>query len=315
MRSVTRRLFRVLNNEDFLPVEFLDLVLPGGALTSAIHLTNAGAVTVWNGFTYTPVAMSHTGIEDIIATDSQSVPSVTLNITNVDKNMAALLASTEIEGSHASLYQCDRRLLSNPRDNIILTVGEVRSCQITEQSLTFQILNVVGLTEKLIVPRRCFQQDCNATFGSPSCGVNLLSIPFSIPSTSQTGTSANFVVVNNTVLAYAGSMDPTEYWADGYILFTNGPATLQARPIQAVEGNRFYLRQPFFVNPGAASNIVVRRGCRKTKSDCQDRQGNVLNYQGFEDVPYGRVIPHIVDRDTPPGPPILPVKDAGKLLT
>ena len=295
MRSITRSHLKILNSDGYMPIELLEIILPGSSAASAIRLTSAGYPINWNGFDWTPVSMSHGDVEDMIATDASSIPSVTINITNIDLQMAAMLSKVEPEGAQVTLYQTDRRLLSNPRSSIIVTGGELRDGSLTEQMYIFQIINCVGLTERLTVPRRIYQADCNATFGSKSCGVNLLAKPFSYATLSQAGTTQESVYIDNATLAIDIAYNPTEFWANGYILFTSGPCTLQARPIQSVVGNRVFFRTPFFSNPGVGNNMIIRRGCRKTKQDCNQRQSNVDNFQGFEGVPYGRVIPTIVD--------------------
>src|SRR5205823_3143659 len=140
----------------------------------------------------------------------------------------------ELEGAQATLRTCDRRLLARPRDAMIVTVGEIRNPQLSESVLTFQIINVVGMLESVQIPRRLFQSHCNVPFGSQACGVDLSASPNTISTTVQAGSDEESIVVSSSVLTNAGSLDPGDFWANGYIVAAGGPAVLQARPIHRI---------------------------------------------------------------------------------
>ncbi|MGE5610465.1 MAG: hypothetical protein ACM359_14540, partial [Bacillota bacterium] len=70
MRSITRSLFRVLNNEKLLPVQFLDLQLVGATVSSTIRITDYGQPIRWAGHDYVSVSMSRGGIEEILSSEA-----------------------------------------------------------------------------------------------------------------------------------------------------------------------------------------------------------------------------------------------------
>lgn len=290
MRSITRNLFRILNNEKLLPVQFLDLELVGAAASSPIRITDYGEPITWAGHDYVAVSMARGGIEEILSSETGESPESTLNISNIDAGMAAILSAADLNGALATLWVADRRLLVRQRDAMVLAQGEVRDPQLTGSMLTFQIVNVIGLMERLTIPRRLWQAECNYTFGSPSCGVNLANKPYSIEAIVQAGSARNAILVPNGVLAEAGNpTDLEDFWANGYLVFENGAAATQARPIgniDQVAGGlvRFYVRYPFFGTPATGDKVLIRRGCRKTKADCKTRR-NLDNFGGYPDVP------------------------------
>ncbi|MGE5609983.1 MAG: phage BR0599 family protein, partial [Bacillota bacterium] len=184
----------------------------------------------------------------------------------------------------------DRRLLSRQRDAMVLAQGEVRDPQLTGATLTFQVVNVIGLMERLTIPRRLWQAECNYAFGSASCGVNIANKPYSIEAVVQDGSARNAIIVSGSVLADAGNpTDLEDYWANGYLLFESGAAATQARPIGNIDQTnggqvRFYVRYPFFGIPATGDKVLIRRGCRKNKADCKARR-NLSNFGGYPDVP------------------------------
>jgi phage-related protein len=289
MRCVSRSLFRILNSEKIAPVQFLDLQLPGSTAASTLRFTDFGQPITWAGSAYVPISLSRGGIEEILSSEQGESPQSTLTVSNIDLQMADLLNRVELVGAYATLWLADRRLLSRQRDAMALAIGEVRDPQLSGSTLVFQILNAIGIAEKLSVPRRIYQAECNYAFGSSSCRLNLDLSPYSITATVQGSTTASYVDLPLSILDEAGDPDdPTDYWALGYILVASGACATQARPISQVEQAsgclRFILRHPFYTPPAAGDAVIVRRGCRKTKADCIARN-NLANYGGFDEVP------------------------------
>jgi phage-related protein len=302
MRSITRNLFRILNNEKLLPVQFLDLQLVGATASSTIRITDYGEPIRWAGHDYIAVSMSRGGIEEILSSESGESPESTLNISNIDAGMAQILSAADLNGALATLWVADRRLLARQRDAMVLAQGEVRDPQLSGTVLTFQVVNVIGLMDRLTVPRRLWQAECNYTFGSAACGVNLAKKPYGIEAVVQDGSQRNALIVSNSVLSDAGNpTDLEDFWANGYLLFETGAAATQARPIGTIDpvnGDqvRFYVRYPFFAIPATGDKVVIRRGCRKNKTDCKARR-NLNNFGGFPDVPPLKFKP--VEREDP----------------
>jgi phage-related protein len=289
MRPITRNLFRLLSGEKLLPVQFLDLQLTGVASASILRFTDYGQPIRWGGADYTPLSLSRGGIEEILSSENGESPQSTLTISNIDGQIAQVLNSVELSGATATLWLADRRLLARKRDAVVLAQGEIRDPQLTATTLTLQIINAVGLCESISLPRRLWQSECNYPFGGSACTVDQAAAPYTIATTVQDGSAGDYLVVPADVLTQAGNPDdPTDFWANGYILVQSGVAAAQARPISYVEevsgAKRFHVRYPFLTVPATGDPILIRRGCRKTKEDCKAR-GNLANFGGFPDVP------------------------------
>lgn len=310
--GLSRALLKVLLAGEFSPVDLLDIRAVGARDADVIRLVgNYGQDLAWNGYTYLPLSISHGEIQDIVASEAGSIPSVTVMLSNVDLQLARALGTADFKQAKATLRVADRRLLSNPGDALTIITGEVQNPQLSESTMVFEIENVVAQLERITLPRRLFKPTCNATFGSFSCGVNLGVTPNTIQDVSLAGTTEYYVVVTGGLIANGGA-DPTDFWANGYLWFVDGPAGTQARPVSRVDAatNRIFVSRPFGVNPGVGSTFLLRRGCRKTYADCIAR-GNTVNFQGFPDVPFGRIRPRKFAEPTggdhhPPGGPIGP---------
>jgi hypothetical protein len=295
-----------MNSDRFAPVEFLEILPPGASESSAIRLTSAGHPLTWGGDIYTPCSMGRGAIEEVMAVDSQNAPGVSISVQNIDLQLAKVLQRVEFEGSRATLWLADRRLLDRTRDAMQIITGEVHSPTLTDRVLTFQIMSVIGLTERILIPRRLHTQHCPFKYGSISCTQNVSLSPDTIQTTALSGSNESSVVVSSGVIS-SGGTDPSEFWKAGYLLFADGACALQARPIHRVAGQRIFVRHSFLSAPGVGDTLLVRRGCPKTQPACVDRQGSADNYGGFPDVPYERFKPiRFIEADSDPHTALIP---------
>ena len=287
MRSITRQMFRILNNEKLQPVQFLDIHFVG--TSASMHLTDHGEQVTWSDRAYVPISMNRNGIEEVLSSEGGESPQSTIQITNIDLQMADVLNSFEINGAMATLWLADRRLMTRRRDALLLAQGEISDPQLTPGSLVCQIVNVIGLSEKLTIPRRLYQRECNYPFGSRACGILLANTPYTLAYTAEATSTASYVDFPYGPEQQAGyAADLSAYWASGYVLAQSGLCATQARPIDHVidtgAGIRFLLRYPFYRPISGGDSMIIRRGCRKTKDDCKARN-NIANYGGYADVP------------------------------
>jgi hypothetical protein len=302
MRSVSRNLFRILNNDRFMPVTLVDIRLPGVSDSSAIRMTDAGNTVTFDGNTFSPVSMSRGLHSEILSAESNGQPSLTLTVQNIDLQMATILNNVEIEGAEATVWITDRRLVRDPlltdaRDVIVAAKGEVRNPQINENNFLCEVTNILGIMDSIRIPRRVYQPKCNYAFGSRACGVDITAAPHSITFATQAGTNKYEIVAPSSVVTNAGGDDLTDFYKNGYVIATSGPAILQARPIHRVvsdggTGARIFVTHPFLISPHSG-NILLRRGCPKTPEGCADRQadGTAKKFGGFWDLPHGRIKP------------------------
>jgi hypothetical protein len=291
MRDLTRRSLRVLNGEGKSPIDLIEIRPIASSEDSTIYFCSGGSALTFDGHDYLPVNLGRAGIDEVLATESGSIPSTQVVIGNINTEMAQFINSVELEGATVTVREIDRTLLANARDAITITSGELREPTLTDSLLTFKVVGVLGQIDALTVPRRLWQPKCNYRFGSPSCGVDLLASPNTIVTAVEATCTKNFVIIPNSAIVAAGSpTDVSAFWAEGTISFVDGPNATQGRPIQRVTFLslewRFYVRLPFLSDPDVGDALLLQRGCPKTIAGCIERQGNADQFGGYPYVPY-----------------------------
>ena len=226
--------------------------------------------------------------------------------------MAAILSNAEFEGATATLWLADKRLLSNPRDAVRITTGEIRNIVVSEATCQFDIITIIGIQEKITIPRRVYQASCNYVFGdSPHCGVDLNygvdsnGYPIQYQTTVQAGSTDEYLVLPSSIMtgALADTNGINDFFETGYIVMTSGVVGLQDRPINTIQyydsEYRFYLGFPLTGVPAVGDGVLVRRNCRLTKADCAlYHNGDASQFGGFAEVPPVRFKPTKVPTPT-----------------
>lgn len=158
------------------------------------------------------------------------------------------------------------------------TIGEIR-----RSGGAFQA-ELRGLSEGLNRPiGRVFQKPCTAVLGDAGCRFD-----FSEPGYVYDG--AVLAVESKTVLVF-GVLDgfAAEWFQRGRLLVQSGAATGLSSPIKLDEtrhGQRkIELWEPLRADLRAGDQVRLEAGCDKRFETCQLKFNNVLNFQGFPDVP------------------------------
>jgi hypothetical protein len=302
MRAVTRKCLRILSGESaegWDPVMMMDILPVACAASSTIRICSSGNEISWDGNTYTPMPITRGVCEEILSTEAGEVPSISISLSNVDKQMATLLNDFELDDAEVTLHVCDRTLLTNARDAILLTTGRLRNLKLSAATFVAQIVPIIGQMQQIVLPRRVWEQHCTVRFGGRSClGADPTfdphASPFTIASTVNNGSTERILRVPAGVIAEAGNpTDPNAFWINADILFTSGALTAQARPFRRYDlsggVHRLYVSRPFLKPPTSGDDFRIIRGCPKTKEGCFERQGNVLNFAGYSEVPVGNV--------------------------
>jgi hypothetical protein len=287
-------MLRILDSDTFDPFTMVSIRMPG-CVEPTIQITDAGQSITFGGDTYSPCPFSVSELRNVLDTEGGEQPSITIGIQNVDRQFASLLNRYEFDGSEVYVYRWDRRLYyssgtPNERDVIQVYRGELRNAVLSDHVLQFEVLNVMAILEQQTIPRRVFQSGCNVGFGTPACGANAKESPNRISTTVQAGSDRRRLLLDPSVLSTAGSpSDPTKFWKNGYVLISGGTTAVgQSRSIQEVKeiggDSWIYLRDPYLEDPEVGATVIIQRSCPRDKEGCAERQGHVLNYQGFEEM-------------------------------
>lgn len=284
------------------------ITLVGQSAGYSLFLTNAAqsitfAPAEWGStVTFEPFPFSRSALQEEVAASVDSAPDLTITASNVSSAMSGLLNSAIGELAKVSIWLTDRSLIDSlatrPRNACRISIGEIRDLSLTETTLSFRIASIMAQAGRVTVPRRTFIGECNYGFGDGSCGVNrhgndANNVPIQVSTTAQAGTTANYIVVQSSVLtSFDDPADPIGFFSGADVLMTSGAAGLQSQPIQRVQqvGSqwRVYLRNALLTTPAVGDALTIRRWCRKTLSDCKlyhsDGSG-IMKYGGFPDMP------------------------------
>jgi len=157
------------------------------------------------------------------------------------------------------------------------TIGEI-----TQKSGTFQA-ELRGLTESLNQPQgRSYLRKCSAVLGDAACGVDLNNAAFTATALVVARDGANALVVD--VIGY-----DSDWFDEGTLRIDSGAAAGLTVAVRAGRVASAGLRVacwsalPDGVMLGDAVRLTT--GCDKRAETCRAKFANMLNFQGFPDIP------------------------------
>lgn len=176
---------------------------------------------------------------------------------------------------------CWRLNWADPAQRIILFRGTIGEMRRTGAAFTAELR---GLTEALNRPMgRIYQKACTAVLGDATCRVDL----------TTPENHADLTVLNVTegrVLSLAGAAPhPPAWFRRGHLLVQDGAAHGLGAAIKSdrVDGDLrvITLWEPLRARLAPGAQVTLTAGCDKRFATCRDKFANLLNYQGFPDLP------------------------------
>lgn len=238
--------------------------------------TSSESEYIFEGNTYTPVAMKRTGIGRAGEAE-QTTLEVMMPTTD---ELASLYIGIQPANRTTLILRRVHQVMS-PQSSITLFRGFVTSAKFKDEECTFLLkpFNELFLRE---MPRYTYQGLCNHVLYSSACGVIEGASPNQL-----SGTVTAFVDGVGAVITVTGAGAVTDNKSPQKA-FKGGFARLQDfsdyRLILDQDGDTLTLLLPFRTNI-LGSTIILQRGCDKTIDTCRDKFGNVVNYGGFPHVP------------------------------
>ena len=124
------------------------------------------------------------------------------------------------------------------------------------------------------------------------CGTEYAGCGMSLAANTVTGTLTS--VSSASVFYSDARTEPDDTFGAGTIQFTSGPnAGLKPMEIKSFASGVITTYEPFYYTPLVGDSYSMVRGCRKRSSDCKNRWNgttyvsNILNFDGFENIPEG----------------------------
>jgi len=163
---------------------------------------------------------------------------------------------------------------------LVGTIGNVSTSRSTFRA------EVRGLSQPLSQNiGRIVSPMCDAVLGDSRCQVNVASL-----TTSGTITS----VTSSRVFVASALAGATGYYNGGLITFTSGTSSGQAFEVKSfVSGGTITIYHQAFLSITAGDTFTIYPGCNKLlklqagtyAGDCKDKFNNVINFQGYPEVP------------------------------
>lgn len=141
-----------------------------------------------------------------------------------------------------------------------------------------------GLSEALNQPHgRLYRKPCGAVLGDAACRVDLGLLGYRV----EVETAA---VDDLSTLRFPSLVGYAEGWfTHGRLQVQSGPAAGLMVPIKGDRtteaGREIALWTPLATPPGAGARYLLEAGCDKRFETCGAKFDNILNYQGFPDIP------------------------------
>lgn len=195
----------------------------------------------------------------------------------------ASISEDDITASRYDAAQvcCWRLNWADPAQRMILFRGTIGEMRRTGVAFTAELR---GLTEALNRPMgRIYQKACTAVLGDATCRVDL--------TTPENHAKLRLVrVTDGRVLHLAGAAPhPPAWFRRGHLLVLDGAAHGLGAAIKSdriEDGLRIItLWEPLRAHIAAGDHVTLTAGCDKRVATCRDTFANLLNYQGFPDLP------------------------------
>lgn len=141
-----------------------------------------------------------------------------------------------------------------------------------------------GLTESLNQPQgRVYQKPCSAVLGNAQCGVDLAQPGYQLSAVIGTVTSQKIFTLSNP----GGFAD--KWFERGRLSVTSGAAKDLVGIIKSdrIENGvrRIELWQSLRADVQIGDEILLQAGCDKRWETCKNKFNNIVNFQGFPDIP------------------------------
>lgn len=263
--------------------------LAGGA-TQTCHcwaVTRLDGVTL--GFTDHDLPLAFDGIH--------FAPDTGLSARALSSTTGLSVNNTEALGALSSAAISEADITAGRYDGAMVRIWQVRWDALADRALQFAgslgeitrakggfQAELRGLTEALNQPQgRSYLTQCSAVLGDARCR-------FALDDPAYRFSAQPVAVQDNRVFRFAGQAMFNDGWFEaGQLQVTTGPAAGLSAVVKSdrlLEGAReITLWDPIRAGVGVADLLTLTAGCDKTALTCRVKFANLVNFQGFPDIP------------------------------
>lgn len=263
--------------------------LAGGA-TQTCHcwaVTRLDGVTL--GFTDHDLPLAFEGIH--------FAPDTGLSARALSSTTGLSVNNTEALGALSSAAISEADITAGRYDGAMVRIWQVRWDALADRALQFAgtlgeitrakggfQAELRGLTEALNQPQgRSYLTQCSAVLGDARCR-------FALDDPAYRFSAQPVAVQDNRVFRFAGQAMFNDGWFEaGKLLVMTGPAAGLSAVVKSdrlLEGAReITLWDPIRAGIGVADLLTLTAGCDKAALTCRVKFANLVNFQGFPDIP------------------------------
>lgn len=157
-----------------------------------------------------------------------------------------------------------------------LMIGNMGDVQIYEDRMQAELRSILQLLQQTV--GEVTTKTCKTLLFSEKCTVDIADHTF----------TGSLTTAGRQVFADSANPQLDDWFGDGEILFTSGPANGMRAKIREYQnaGGVFTLVMPLLVMPQIGDTYTAYTGCRKRcYEDCRDKFSNILNFQGEPHLP------------------------------
>ncbi len=284
-RLLSRATRRAVFSDALVAVDGLEIASEPPYDVFNYRFVNDRRGAVYGGIVYQPVGFTIRAVE---SSSGQAIDRMDFEIDDVNRFWSRLTRVRSITGMRVRAVKTYPGISTVTSDFPVLFDGFLGGPVFNGSTMKAEIRSILAYRDNLL-PRRMYEPGCTRLLGDAGCGVDM-NAPANFRSFAVAAGSGRYEIKGGAEIGQAPG-----YWIEGYVRVVSGPNVGLVRPISSSVPGKITLRVPFDAPPEGAI-VEIRRGCRRTKNDCEDRYDNLDNYGGFAEIPVTPAIDQIVSK-------------------
>lgn len=284
-RLLTRATRRAVFSDALIAVDGIEISSTPPYEVFDYQFVNDRRAATYGGVVYRAMGFTINSVE---SSSGQAVDRMDFEIDDVERFWSRLTKVRSVTGMRVRVVKTYPGISTVPADFPVLFDGFLGGPSFDGSKMKAEIRSIIAYRDT-VLPRRMYEPGCTRILGDAGCGVDM-SAPENYRQFSALSGSSRYEIKGGVEIGQAPG-----YWAEGYVRVLSGPNVGLIRPISSSTPGVIIVRVPFDTALDG-SVVEIRRGCRRTKNDCEDRYDNLDHYGGFAEVPVTPAIDQIVSK-------------------
>lgn len=288
-RLLSRSARRAVRSGSLIAVDAMEVASEPPYETFDYRFVNDRAGAVYGGVRYLPLGFSVRAVE---SSSGQAVDRMDFEIDDVERFWSRLTRVRSVTGMRVRVLKTYPGVSTTRDEFPVLFDGFLGGPRFDGATMKAEVRSILAYRDT-VVPRRMYEPGCTRILGDENCGVDMTA-PENRREFAAVSGSGRYEIRGGVEIGQAPG-----YWAEGYVRVLSGPNLGLVRPVSSSLPGKLTLRVPFDSALDGAT-VEVRRGCRRTKNDCEDKFDNLDAYGGFAEIPVTPAIDQVVSKAPSP---------------